>query len=108
MARIVLSPFLERDLQNHPTVRAATAQAAQKIVTNAKRIARVEAYQTGAYMRGHVVQPQADGSAIAAATDYKSTWLEFGTRNRDGSQRMRPRASLRRGAQQAGLTVRPR
>jgi HK97 gp10 family phage protein len=73
----ILNPQLEKELHKFPAVSTNVDEAAQAIASRARDMAPVE---TGAYRDGIVVQ-KSNGKGVArvAATDQKSSWIEFGT-----------------------------
>ena len=70
-----------------------------RLVAVARALALVDAFETGAYMRG-IVQI---GTRMVA-TDWKSLWVEYGTIN-PAYKNMVARHILRRAAESLGLTV---
>jgi hypothetical protein len=71
-----LNPNLEKELHTFPAVTASTDEVAEAIAERARSLAPVE---SGAYSAGIVAQKSSPkGVARVAATDPKSSWIEFG------------------------------
>jgi hypothetical protein len=98
-ARFVPNRQLARDLAADPTpeIRVALEELGRDLSLSARELALADAYDTGDYYRGiqeAEVGTDEHGRLVARvnATDYKSSWLEYGT------ERMRPKRILRRAA----------
>lgn len=90
--------------RSREVIEALVAEA-EAIAAEARRIARSEFYRTGAYAAGirakPVGLPNGKIAGQVQATDYKSTWAEFGwTQN---GQHHPPKAILRHAAESLGL-----
>jgi len=75
---------LEKLLARSSEMRAALLEVAQRGTTEAQRMAQAEAFETGAYMRGIqaavVGLPDGRLAGQIQATNWKSKFVEFGTR----------------------------
>ena len=70
------NPNLETDLHSFPSIVASTDEVAEAIAQRARDLAPVE---TGRYRDGIIAQKASPkGVARVAATDQKSSWIEFG------------------------------
>jgi Bacteriophage HK97-gp10, putative tail-component len=71
------NPLLDKELHKFPAVSTNVDEAAEAIAARAREMAPVV---TGRYRDGIVVN-KANGKGVArvAATDQKSSWVEFGT-----------------------------
>jgi hypothetical protein len=85
----------------------ALGDVADEIVGHARAIARREFYRRGGYLTGiraeHGLNEHGELVARVVATDWKSSWAEWGWRGRTGGTRARH--VLTRAAQQAGYQV---
>jgi hypothetical protein len=71
------NPNLEKELHTFPAVTTSAFEAAEAIAARAREIAPVD---TGRYRDGIIAQkPNPKGVARVAATDQKSSWVEFGS-----------------------------
>ena len=104
MATVIMKPGIQRLIARAPIVGHALGRRAGLAAAGAKRIARSEAYDTGAYHDSIGVEVGIDErtgeqAAVVRATDWKAGLIEFGTSER------RAKAPLRRGADAAGLRL---
>lgn len=93
--RFTLNPRFEHELAHSAEMRLMLKRKAEQVRDEAKRIARAEAYDTGAYHDSIrvVVGEREDGTVTArvVSDDRKANWIEVGTSKMDA------RAPLRRG-----------
>lgn len=92
---------LESDIAHSDEMRDVLESKAQEVADEARRIARAEAYQTGAYHDSirAVVGERDDGEVVGRvlASDYKAVWIEVGT-----AQGFTARSPLRRALEVLG------
>ncbi len=102
-------PVIDKVLTITPAMQAELLRHAESIVSEAKDIARSEAYQSGDYYRGIRASAGIDKAeglshnvavARANAFDWKSHWIEWGT-----AKNFPARNVLTRGAEAAGYQV---
>jgi len=72
------NPLLEKELHMFPHVQVSVKDAAEAIATRAREMAPVD---SGAYAAGIIVNRANTQGGVwrVAATDQKSSWIEFGT-----------------------------
>lgn len=87
---------LRAKLEADPQLKLAVIAKAEEIKSFAQSFGPV---QTGAYVGGIKVE-ESNGGIIVRASDWKSNWIEFGTRTGYPAH-----APLRKGAEAAGLKV---
>jgi hypothetical protein len=95
---------VERLLAKWGPVGAVARRTGERVATEARRIARAEAYDTGDYHDSIGVESGVDEqgrqAAVVKADDWKAGLIEFGTSEQQA------KAPLRRGADAAGVRLR--
>lgn len=105
ITKVIPNPKGIAQLKLTPAMQASLKREAQRVVDMAKSMARVEAYDTGAYMRSIRAAAGIDKAGIPTsvarvnAFDFKSAWIEWGT------QRMPARHILTRAAEAVGYKI---
>lgn len=82
MADFRLNPFFKRQFAKTAVYQAFMLRQAMQVREEAKRIARAEAYRTGAYhesIKAKVDIQRDDVVAYTYSDDYKARWIELGT-----------------------------
>lgn len=108
MSTVTLTPDLALVLAGR--LHAELAAAAEQIATEARAMARREAYDpadTGTHyadeITAEVVETPAGPHGRVAAHKFTSGWIEFGTHPGGGATFVPPKAILRRAAEAAGF-----
>lgn len=93
-----VNPALSAEFHRSSGGQKALLEAAEAIAENARGLAPV---RTGDYRDSITVEQDRKGTRVVAA-DFKAGWIEFGT---GGDTPTPAHAPLRKGAEQAGLTL---
>lgn len=102
MSKVEVDQAAIRTLWMDPDVQDDLIWVAEEAAKAAKTFAP---RKTGSYRDSiHVEHYPGDGRVVIIASDFKSNWIEFGTKNQQGDSKGFPiHAPLRRGCEAVGL-----